>query len=295
MSNQLRADVTVIKGVFKQQWLVAKAYLANTTIFLFVPLVLAAMPILIFKVIDVDLNKISMNFGLTVTKLNDINAYIIFGVNMWMLILGILWDFSTFLRDEQYNGTLESLMLSPAKRYALLIGRALFSMLFNVIIVFLSICISILIFDSSLLFSSTFLKLLGALGLIIIGCIPMMGLSYLIGGLVLKFKEVYSLVNTLQWFLGVIMGIYAPFTTLPLLLKLLGFVFPGTWTVTDIRALTLATPPMMTYLGLKSINLPIFFDTAVVILFGIFWSITGYLIFNKIELRIKRNEGLSEY
>lgn len=294
-STQLRADLTVIKGVIKQQWWTAKAYLANTTIFLFVPLVLAALPILLLRAFDTDSAAIIANFGLQSGQIKDINAYIVFGVNMWMLILAILWDFSTYLRDEQYNGTLESLILTPAKRYALLIGRACFSILFNMVIITLSILVSILIFDSRLLFSSTFLRLLGALGIVVLGCFPMMGLSYLIGALVLKFKEVYSFVNTLQWFLGIIMGIYAPFTTLPLLLKILGYIFPGTWTVTDIRALTLNTPPMMTLLGFQSLGAPFFIDIVVVILFGLFWSLAGYYLFKKVELRIKRNEGLSEY
>jgi len=293
--GNVKAQLITIKGVIRQQWQIAKSYLVNTSIFIFVPLILAALPILLYRALDVDPNTISANFGFTSGQAQHLNAYIIFGVNMWMLILAILWDFSTYLRDEQYTGTLESLLLSPAKRYSLLIGRALFSITFNVFIALLSIIVSITIFDFTLFFTSTFLHLLLALMIVIIGCFPMMGLSYLIGALVLKFKEVYSFINTLQWFFGVIMGIYAPFTTLPLILKVLGFIFPGTWSVTDIRAITLGTPPMMMLLGLKSIGTPILVDTVIVILFGLFWALVGYALFSKVEMRLKKREGLSEY
>ncbi|MCK4844415.1 MAG: hypothetical protein KAS95_01955, partial [Candidatus Heimdallarchaeota archaeon] len=170
-----------------------------------------------------------------------------------------------------------------------------FSILFNLTVIFLSTILSLLILDRGFLFSQQFLHLLAVVGIVLIGSIPMMGMSYTIGALVLRFKEVYSFINSLQWLFGVIMGIYAPFTTLPLALKIMGYLFPGTWSVSDIRAITMGSPPMLTTLGFESLNLPILWDTIIVLAFGVFWAVFGYMIFNKVELRIKRKDGLSKY
>lgn len=286
--------LTVAKGVFKQQWIISKSYIANTLIYIIIPFVLSLFPILLFRALNVNQESVTANFFGGVES-EHLNGFIVLGVNLWMLILIFLWDFSTYLRDEQYAGTLETLLMSPAKRYSILTGRAAFSILFNIIVMFSSTVLSLLILDRGLLFSQQFLHLLAVIGVVLIGTIPMIGISYLIGGLVLRFKEIYSLVNTLQWVFGVIMGIYAPFTTLPLAIRIMGFLFPGTWSVTDIRALTTGSPPMLSLLGIKSLNLPILWDTIIVVAFGLLWCLFGYLLFSKIEFRIKRKEGLSKY
>lgn len=297
-NKKIKGDLITIKGVFKQQWLIAKSYLANTIMLVVVPIVLAALPILLFGALNTDSAVITKTF-FGGNESGNINAYIIFGTNLWMTILMILWDFSTFLRNEQLTGTLESILMSPAKRHTLLLGRAAFSILFNVIIMIGALVISLLIFDRNLLFSTEFLRLLLVVLLILIGCLPMIGLSYTIGALVLKFKEVYTLINLLQWFFAVIMGIYSPWTTLPLSLKIFSVIFPGTWTVSDVRGIIAGSPPMLTliatWLGLQNVSMPILWSQIIVVLFTLVWGIGGYLLFAKIERRIKQEEGLSTY
>ncbi|MHA1302866.1 MAG: ABC transporter permease [Candidatus Heimdallarchaeaceae archaeon] len=291
--SKLKQDLIVAKGVFTQQWQIAKSYLPNTIVFIIVPIVMTALPILLLAAIGADENIISENFfgGNT----GSINGYIAIGSNLWALILVILWDFSTYLRDEQLTGTLETLLMSPAKRYAIIIGRASFSISFNVVVSFFAMTVTLLIFDKKMLFSIGIAQLLLLILLVVVGCIPMIGLSYFIGALVLEFKEVYSLINLLQWFFGIIMGVYAPFKTLPLVLRVMGIIFPATWTVSDIRAITTGSPPMLMLLGLENIGMPIFWSTLIVLAFSAFWGLFGYFTFSKYELKIKKNEGLSKY
>ncbi len=293
----LKRHLTVIKGVFIQQWRIRKAYMAGLVVFIFVPLILVTIPIIVMRAIVTDPDIIAQNFFGGAE--GSLNIFIILGVNLWMLILMLLWDFGTYLREEQYIGTLESILMSPATRYSILIGRALFSIVINVAVILVSSIIAIVIFESSMLFTIEFLHLLAVFFVVILGCIPMMGLSYFIGALVLKFKEVFSLINMLQWALGLIMGIYAPWTTLPWVLKTMSILFPATWSLTDARAIIAGSPPMLSLLslelGLETLGLPLFWGQIIVLIFGLFWCIVGYLIFSKIETRIKKNEGLSQY
>jgi len=288
-----KKNLIVVKGVFRQQWQIAKSYLSNTSIAFIVPIVMTALPLLLIRAIGVDEQLIAANFfgG----QSGSINGFIAIGSNIWMLMLTILWDFSTYLRDEQMTGTLESLLMSPAKRYSIIVGRASFSILFNVIISFLATIISLLIFARDMLFEIGLLPLFLLLVLTVIGCLPMIGLSYFIGALVLKFKEVYSLINLLQWFFGLIMGVYVPITSLPLLVRVFSIIFPATWSVSDIRAITAGSPPMLLLLGINNAGFPILISTLIVIGFAIFWGIIGFVVFSKYELKIKRNEGLSKY
>ena len=131
----------VARGVFKQQWIISKSYLANTLIYIIIPFVLSLFPILLFRALNVDQNSVTTNF-FGGAESEHLNGFIVLGVNLWMLILIFLWDFSTYLRDEQYAGTLETLLMSPAKRYSILTGRAAFSILFNIMVIFLSTVLS---------------------------------------------------------------------------------------------------------------------------------------------------------
>lgn len=110
---------------------------------------MTALPLLLIRAVGVDEQLIAANFfgGHS----GSISGFIAIGSNIWMLMLAILWDFSTYLRDEQMTGTLETLLMSPAKRYSIIAGRASFSILFNVIISFFATIISLLIFARDML------------------------------------------------------------------------------------------------------------------------------------------------
>jgi ABC-type multidrug transport system permease subunit len=75
-----------------------------------------------------------------------------------------------------------------------------------------------------------------ALLFITVGLIPIYGLTFLFGAVVLKLKEAGAIVNLMQWGISFLMGIYFPVTIFPPLVKAAALLFPPTWMTNGVRS-----------------------------------------------------------
>ncbi len=166
-----------------------------------------------------------------------------FGVNYFSYILlsmaffnyvGVgLGSFSSRIRLEQMQGTLEALLLTPTKISTILFSLTLWNLLFA------SLDMVIYITLGTFLFKINFanINILSTLVILFLTLIPFSGLGILSASFIMVFKRgnpVSWIINSVE---GLIGGVFFPITIMPAWLQFLSKFFPITYA---IRAVELA-------------------------------------------------------
>jgi ABC-2 type transport system permease protein len=209
-------------------------------------------------------------------------AYLLIGANVFMLVSGALWNFGFWLRREQQTGTLEALYLAPASRWLVLSGVALYGALRNVASFGVAFTLGCLLFRVNPFQGDIIL----ALGFLLLGLIPLYGVSLLYGAVVLKLKEANALIQLAQWAVSFLMGIFFPIAVFPPLLRAVALMFPPTWMNNGVRA---------ALLGVGWFFQTWYRDLAVLAASCVVAPLLGYWVFLGTERRIKANEGVGQF
>lgn len=209
-------------------------------------------------------------------------AYLLIGSNVFMVVSGALWNFGFWLRREQQTGTLEALYLAPASRWLVLSGVALYGALRNIVNFGLAFTLGCLLFRVNPLQGDILL----ALVFLLLGVIPLYGVSLLYGAIILKLKEANAMIQLAQWLISFLMGIFFPITVFPPLLRAIALLFPPTWMNNGVRA---------ALLGVGWFFQTWYRDLAVLAAFCLIAPLLGYWVFLSTESRIRANEGVGQF
>ena len=209
-------------------------------------------------------------------------AYLLIGSNVFMIVSGALWNFGFWLRREQQTGTLEALYLAPASRWLVLSGVALYGALRNLVNFGLAFTLGCLLFRVNPFQGDILL----ALGFLLLGLIPLYGVSLLYGALILKLKEANAMIQLAQWAISFLMGIFFPIAVFPPLLRAVALLFPPTWMNNGVRA---------ALLGVGWFFQTWYRDLAVLAAFCVVAPLLGYWVFLGAERRIRANEGVGQF
>jgi ABC-2 type transport system permease protein len=125
-----------------------------------------------------------------------------------------------------------------------------------------------------------------ALGFLLLGLIPLYGVSLLYGAVVLKLKEANAMIQLAQWLVSFLMGVFFPIAVFPPLLRAVALLFPPTWMNNGVRA---------SLLGVGWFFQTWYCDLAVLAAFCVVAPVLGYWVFLRIERRIKANEGVGQF
>jgi ABC-2 type transport system permease protein len=282
-SPSLNSHWGVVWGTFIARIKTISRYKGMLVMDIVVPLILASMPILLGQAMAGSIAEASANFQNN-TGLTDANyvAFIIIGANVFATISTAMWLFGFFIRREQMLGTLEALFMTPANKISILTGLTLYVEVRSIITFVLGYTIGCIIFSINPLQGQVLL----ALFILLFGLIPIYGLSFLLGALVLKVKQANSLLNTLQWALAIISGVFFPITVMPIFIQVFAFVFPGFYLNYDLQA---------ALTGLNWFFGSVYLDLGVLFAFAIVCPYIGYWIFSKVESRSKRAEGIGQF
>jgi ABC-2 type transport system permease protein len=273
----------VLLGTFIVRVKVISRYKGSLLMDILLPLFLAAMPILLGQAMAGSTAAASANFQQS-TGLTEANyiAYMIIGANVFSSITTSFWLFGLFIRREQTLGTLESLFMSPAHKLSILAGLTLYVEARSLFTFVLGYALGCIVFGVNPLQGQVIL----ALFILLIGLIPINGLSFLLGALVLKVKQANTIFNTFQWPLAIISGIFFPITVLPIVFQVFAYLFPGFYVTHDIQA---------ALTGLKWLFGNMFLDLGVIFAFTIICPLIGYWVFAKTETKSKRAEGIGQF
>ncbi|MCK5214820.1 MAG: ABC transporter permease [Candidatus Omnitrophica bacterium] len=229
---------------------------------------------------------IDLMFGRTVTTHLEV-----FGVNYFPYVLlsmaffsyiGVgVGSFAAKIRDEQLQGTLESLLLSATKVEVIILSMGLWNLIFATFNVAVYLIFGHFVFNVD--FSQ--INLLSTLVILILTIISFSSLGIISASFILVLKRgnpVDWVINTLEGILG---GVYFPVTVMPKFLQVIAHCLPITYA---IRGLELAVYKGATLYDLRQ-------DIIILALFSLVLAPVSLWVFKK-GLRIARTNGsLAQY
>jgi ABC-2 type transport system permease protein len=201
---------------------------------------------------------------------------------LFMFVSTALWDIGNSLREEQYQGTLESLFMAPISYFSSLVSRIIVNLIWvasNVIVTF---------FTMSLVFGNLPIENISVgLFVLILSMFVCFGFSFGFAGLALRYKEsMNTLTNFLQLAIMIFCAMFFPFSALPDIIVLVSRLIPLSYCVDLFRS---------TMIGVQPELLPFEIEFAIVLVFAIVLPIIGILFFHRTVKNAKKDGNLAEY
>jgi ABC-2 type transport system permease protein len=208
-----------------------------------------------------------------------------YGFILFLFLSDVLWTFGGELRQEQYQGTLEALYLTPASKFASLLSRV------SVTVVWTGLLSVAAIVLMTILIGRVPFHNFG-LGLIILllSISGIFGLGFAFAAYTLLVRESAQMTaNLLQFTLLVICGMFFPFSALPEAVLRISRLVPLSYCVDALRSTWMDFPPGFPELA------PIQMELVIVGLFGLLMPLLGYWLFRWAERQVRMNGTLGEY
>lgn len=134
--------------------------------------------------------------------------------------------------SEKEQGTMEHLLVSPAPRFPMYVGRGLIPILISLATVTVGLVYAVLFFGVQIAAGSIpFLAVS-----VILSAFAMVGFGLLLGGIALYLRSSIVLGNIFLFIGLIVSGVNFSVSALPLPVQLIGYVFPLTWGLAAVRA-----------------------------------------------------------
>ena len=277
--STMHADFSALLATTRVRLITLSRYQGQMISEIIIPIVFAAMPILLGRA-GGGANAAAVFEANTGTA--NYVAYMLIGSSVFSIVSNAFWHIAYWLRREQESGTLESLYLVPTDRAWIIGGTALYSCVRSVAASLIAYFIGSLIFRVNPFLGEVGLALL----FILVGLVPLYGLTFLFGALILRMKEASALINVMQWVVSFLMGIFFPIAIFPPVLKAIALLFPPTWMTNGVRS---------SLLGLGYFFGDWYLDPAMLWVFLIIAPLAGYWVFSRTETSVRRNEGVGQF
>ncbi len=279
VSFPLRSKLSVVLAAARMRLLTISRYPGMLSMDIIVPIVLASMPILLGRAAGGD--QAGATFAAN-TGTDNYVAYMLIGASVFTIVANSFWHIAWWLRWEMETGTLETLYLTPTNRIWIAAGTALYSMMRSTtsgIVAYLigSFIYRVNPFQGELLLAFLF---------ILVGLLPLYGMTLIFGAIVLKVKEANALIGLMQWVVAFLMGVFFPLAVLPPAVRLLAMAFPPTWMTNGVRS---------ALLGVGFFFGEWYLDLAVLGVFLMIAPLLGYWVFGRVEANVRRNEGVGQF
>ena len=277
--QSLKPNLSAMLASTRTRLLIISRYPGQLLSDLIIPIVIAAMPILLGRAVAGD--QAGAIFSQNTGTENYV-AYMIIGSSVFTIVSLAFWHVAWWLRWEMETGTLEMLYLTPTERFWVAGGTALYSMMRGILTAIIAYVVG-----SFLLGVNPFQgELMLALAFVLVGVIPLYSMTLLFGAVILKLKEANALINLMQWGVGFLMGTYYPITVLPPLARAVAYLFPPTWMTNGVRS---------AILGIGYFFDTWYLDLATLGIFIILGPLVGLWVFRKVETNVQKNEGVGTF
>ncbi len=277
--NELRANLSAMWASTLMRLVTISRYQGQLISEIIFPIVFAAMPILLGRASG---GPNAEDIFAANTGTHNYVAYMLIGSSVFSIVSNAFWHVAYWLRREQEVGTLESLYLVPTERAWIVAGTALYSAIRSVASALVAYLLGSLIFQVNPFQGDVGLALL----FIAVGLVPLYGLTFVFGAVVLKIKEAGAIVNVMQWGVSFLMGIYFPVAIFPPLVKAAALLFPPTWMTNGVRS---------ALLGIGFFFGKWYLDLSVLWAFLLVAPLVGLWTFTRIETNVRRNEGVGQF
>ena len=210
---------------------------------------------------------------------------IMFGFILFMFLSDTLWTIGYNIRWEQVQGTLESLYMSPASKFASLVSRVTVSLVWTGLN-----CVAALLFVTYITGGLPFENVGLAAYLLVFSLSGTFGMGFAFAAFTMVTKESANLAaNALQFvFLG-LCAMFFPFSVLPKQVLWISKCIPLSYCVDAFRSTLMGYPE-----GFPEL-LPIGMEVVIVTVFGVVMPVIGYRLYKIAEKRARVTGTLGEY
>ena len=210
---------------------------------------------------------------------------VVYGFILYLFLNDTLWTIGYNVRNEQVQGTLEQLYLSPASKFANLVARVTNTLIWTGL---LSIAGGALM--TALIGRLPFENPLLGLYLFILSLTGTFGVGFAFAGLTLYIKETaQTLANLLQFAFLVLCANFFPFAALPSFLRLISRLLPLAYAVDAFRSALMGFPEGFPELA------PFQVEFWIVTIFGLAMPLLGYYVYRSAERHARKEGSLSNY
>jgi len=278
-ASGLSADIRALGAVIQREWMIFIRY-PSWIVSLFIwPIIFPMGYILTARALSgVDGSGLAQ-FKAT-TGLTEYVGFLAVGTMIWMWQNVVLWNVGYALRNEQLRGTLESNWLSPTWRFAYLLGSSVPQLVSMLMMLFISGL------EYALIFGVQFNGSLWLVFLVILASVPAVyGLGFAFASVVITAKEANAFVFLVRGIVMLFCGITYPLAILPGWMQAISKWLPQTYIIHAMRSAALSTE------GFNGIA----HDLQMLVLFGAFWLVMGFALFNWMERRARQTGAIGQY
>jgi ABC-2 type transport system permease protein len=216
---------------------------------------------------------------------SHLSGLIVYGFILFMFVSDTIWTLGYEVRQEQVQGTLEQLYLTPANKMANLMARVITILVWTTLLVVAAILLMTLLVGR-LPFHN------GLLGgyLLVMALLGTFGMGFAFAALALRIKEAAQTVAIMLQFVFLILcAIFFPFSTLPPAVRFLSRLIPFSYAVDAFRSTLMDYPAGFPELA------PIEVEIVIVSAFALVMPVAGYRLYRWAENRARMTGSLSAY
>ena len=210
---------------------------------------------------------------------------VVYGFILFMFMSDTLWTVGYGVHQEQLQGTLEQLYLSPASKFASLLARVTNTLAWNGVLTLAASALMVAMIGNLPVENPLF----GAY-LLLMSIVGTFGLGFAFASLALRLKETaQTLANFLQFALLILCANFFPFSVLPGFVLNISRWIPLSYCVDAFRSTLMGYPAGYPELA------PIGIETIIVSAFGVGMPLIGYWMYHRAELHARQQGSLSTY
>ena len=210
---------------------------------------------------------------------------VVYGYILYIFLNDTLWTIGYNVRNEQVQGTLEQLYLSPASKFANLVARVTNTLIWTGLLsitggALMTMLIGRLPFENPLL--GVYIFIMSLMGTF--------GVGFAFAALTLQIKETaQTLANLLQFAFLVLCANFFPFAALPPFIRDISRILPLAYAVDAFRSTLMGFPNGFPELA------PFQVEFWIVTIFGLGMPILGYFLYRAAERHARSEGSLSNY
>ena len=278
MATTIRSGLDAFISMVKKQLIIMTRYPVNffvSFLQVFVIMIMFTFAALMFSPEGIRLNQ----------EAGPYSGITMFGFVLFMFLSDTLWNIGYNIRQEQYEGTLESLYLTPANKFASLVSRVSVTLVWTGLNV-----IAAVIFVQFVLGKLPFHNVGLAAYILAMTLLGTFGFGFAFAAYTLLVKESAQMTaNFLQFALLVTCGMFFPFSALPSTVLHVTRLIPLSYGVDAFRSALMDYPP-----GFPEL-LPINQEIIIVTLFGLITPALGYFLYRAAERKVRMDGTLAEF
>ncbi len=222
-----RSNYQTVLSVTNKLWLVALQYRLSLVFWLIAP-ILMLLPTVIFGTILVG-SRYSDNL-LTLTGTADIWLFTGLGLAYLRFVFGTMWTAAFAIREEEFYGTLEAVYVTPPSKLSLVAGTTLYALTNNALTLVVQV-----IFLLMLLGKTSIEQILVASLVAVSSVLMIQGLAVMLSAVVLRYKQGWRIVFTIEVLISAITPSAFPIGVLPDTLRAISLWSPFTIGVIAFR------------------------------------------------------------